>query len=140
MFCKDILQKFPGNLKRATAQAPCRKRSAMESFFNEIAGMNSIPATSLKKAFTKDVYLWIYYNFQSFHRKNLHELSFFDKIQGCVLQGCSFIKTLVHCRLFSQIFFSNFIFCKQLVFGIFSKRICGEFHLRQSCSLKTVGL
>ena len=40
-------------------------------------------------------------------------------------------------KFFSQTFF---IFFKQLVFGIFSKRICGEFPLRQSCSLKTVGL
>ena len=64
--------------------------------------MNFRPATSVKKASTKDVYLWIYQNFQSFYRKVLHELSFFDKIQGCVLQGCSFIKALVHYRLFSQ--------------------------------------
>ena len=55
-----------------------------------------------KKASTKDVYLWIYYNFQSFYRKVLHELSSSDKIQGCVLQGCSFIKTLLHYRLFSE--------------------------------------
>ena len=74
----------------------------MESFLNEIAVMNSRPATSVKKASTKDVYLWIFQNFQSFYRKVLHELSVFDKIQGCVLQCCSFIKTLLHYILFSQ--------------------------------------
>ena len=52
---------------------------------------------------------------------SLHELSFFDKIEGCVLQGCSFIKTLVHCRLFflkKQLFLS---FSKQLLSGTFSE-------------------
>ena len=83
--------------------------------------MNSRPATSEKVASTKDVYLWIYWNFESFYRKVLHELSFFDEIQGCVLQVCSFIKTLVHYRLFPQ---KNtfFIFFKQLVFSIFPKQ------------------
>ena len=28
--------------------------------FNDIAGMNSRPATSVKKTSTKDVYLWMY--------------------------------------------------------------------------------
>ena len=73
--------------------------------------MNSRPATSVK---------------ESLHQgclpvNVLHELSFFDKIQGCVLQGCSFIKTLVHFRLVSQKKYF-FIFFKQLVFGKFSKK------------------
>ena len=61
-----------------------------------------------------------YITFQSFYRKALHQLSFFDEIQGCVLQGCSFIKTLVYYRSFSQK--KDFIFFKQLVFGTFSKK------------------
>ena len=36
------------NLERATTQDPCRKSSVMD-VFNEIAGMNSRPATSVKK-------------------------------------------------------------------------------------------
>ena len=46
---------------------------------------------------------------------------FFDEIQGCVLQVCSFIKTLVHYRIFSQKK-TFFIFFKQLVFSIFPKQ------------------
>ena len=74
-----------------------------------------------RSASTKNVYLKIYKNFLSFYRKVLHELSFFDKIEGCVLKGCSFIKTLVHYRLFPQKK-TLFIFFKQLVFGTFSKK------------------
>ena len=56
--------------------------------------------------------------FQTFYRKVLHELSVSNKIQGCVLQGCSFIKTLLHYRLFSKK--KTFLyFFKQQVFGTF---------------------
>ena len=74
----------------------------MESFLMKLLGWTLDLQLQWKKASTKDVYLWIYYNFQSFYRKVLHELSGSDKIQGCVLQGCSFIKTLLHYRLFSE--------------------------------------
>ena len=47
-FAKISLRKFLDNLKRATAQDPCRKRSLMD-LFNEIAEINSRPATSVKK-------------------------------------------------------------------------------------------
>ena len=49
-FVKISRRKFLDNLKRAAAQDPFRKSSVMESFFNEIAGMNSRPATSVKKS------------------------------------------------------------------------------------------
>ena len=76
----------------------------------------------MKKASTKDVYRWIYQNFQSFYRKALHELSFFDRIQGCVLQGCGFIKTLLHYRLFYSKKKLSLFFFKQLVFDTFPEK------------------
>ena len=41
-------------------------------------------------------------NFHRFYKKVVHELRFFDKIEGCMLRGCKFIKMLVHHRVFSQ--------------------------------------
>ena len=35
---------------------PYGKTSVLESFFNEIAGINSRPASLVKKASTKDIY------------------------------------------------------------------------------------
>ena len=43
-------------------------------------------------------------------------LLFFYRTELCVLQGCNFIKTLVH-----HIFFLKIFFLKQLVFGAYSK-------------------
>ena len=56
-FAKISRRKFLYNLKRATAQHPCRRFSVMESFFMKLLGMTFRPATSVKKASTKDVYL-----------------------------------------------------------------------------------
>ena len=74
----------------------------MELFLMKLLRWTLDLQLQLKKAATKDIYPWIYQNFQSFYRKVLHELSLFDKIQGCVLQYCSFIKTLLHYIFFSQ--------------------------------------
>ena len=93
----------------------------MESLLMKLLGWTLDLQIQWKKASTKDVYLWIYQNFQSFYRKVLHEPNLFDKIQGSVLQGCSFIKTLLHYRLFSQKK-TLFIFFKQLVFGTFPEQ------------------
>ena len=43
-------------------------------------------------------------------------LFWIEKIEDCVLQGCNFIKTLVH-----HIFFLKIFFLKQLVLGTYSK-------------------
>ena len=52
--------------------------------------------------------------------KVLDEPCFFDKIEGCVMQACSFIVTLVHHRLFSpKTTFSFFILLKKA--GLFQK-------------------
>ena len=101
-FAKISRRKFLDNLKRATAQDSCRKSSVVKSFLIKLPGWTLDLQLQWEKPSTKYVYLWIYWNFQSFYRKVLHELSFFDKIQGYVLQGWSFIKMLVHYRLFSQ--------------------------------------
>ena len=73
-----------------------------------------------KKASTKEVYLRaVYYK----------------------VRGWNFIKTLVHYVLFSQKKrVLLFLFFPRLVFHAYSKRICGEFSIKESCSLNTVGL
>ena len=81
---------------------PYGKTSVLQSLSNELAGINSRLASLVKKASTKDIYLQIYQKFQRFYRKVLHELRLFHKTEGYVLQGCNFIKKLVHHRLFSQ--------------------------------------
>ena len=84
-FAKMSRRKFLDNLKRATAQDPHRKISVMESFLMKLQGWTLGLQLQWKKP-----------------PPSLHELSFFDKIEVCVLQDCSFIETLVHCRFFSQ--------------------------------------
>ena len=78
-------RKFIHNIKRATTQDPCRKSSVMD-LFNEFAGMNSRPATSVKKILYQGCLRVNILELSGFYRKVLHELSFFDKIQVCVLQ------------------------------------------------------
>ena len=58
-FAKISRRKSSDNLKRVTVKNPYRKTSALESHFNEIAGINSRLA-SFVKAPTKHIYLWIY--------------------------------------------------------------------------------
>ena len=82
-------------------------RTTFVSFLNESAGINAKCAISVKKE-----------HFEVCYRKVLHKLRFFfDKIGGCVLQDCIFIKTQVH-----QIFFSQNILSKTVSFWhIFQK-------------------
>ena len=47
-FVKISRRKFLDNLKRATAQDPCRKSSVMESVLMKLLGMFFRPGTSLK--------------------------------------------------------------------------------------------
>ena len=83
--------------------------------------MNSKPATSVKKKPPLRMFTCEYIRtFGSSRERSCMSSVFFDKIQGCVLQRWSFIKTLVHYRLFSQKRLSLFFF-KQLVFGTFPK-------------------
>ena len=101
-FAKVSCRKFSDNLKRVTVQNPCRKNSVVQSLFNETAGINSRPATLVKKKNRHQGGLPVNI-FQCFYRKVLHELYFFDKIERCILQSCfiNFINTLVHHRLFT---------------------------------------
>ena len=73
------------------------------SLFKEIAGINSRLVSFVKKLLR-----------QRHLPVNILELSallqegltrapfFFDKTEGCVLQGCNFVKKLVHHRRFSK--------------------------------------
>ena len=49
----------------------------------------------------------MYYNFQRFYRKVLQKLRFFDKIEGCALQGCTSIKLAHHWRFSQNILFNT---------------------------------
>ena len=49
-FAKTSRIKFPENLKRVTVKNPYVKTSVLESFFNEIAGINSRLASLVKKS------------------------------------------------------------------------------------------
>ena len=49
-FAKISRKKFSGNLKRVTVKNPYRRTSALESLFNEIAGINSRLASLVKKS------------------------------------------------------------------------------------------
>ena len=89
-------RKFLDNLKRATAYDSCRKSSVMK-LFNEIARMNSRPATPVTKNPPPRMFTCEYIRtFRASTERPCMSSAFFDKIQGCVLKGCSFIKTLVH--------------------------------------------
>ena len=62
--------------------------------------MNSRPAITVKKSLHQGRLPVNILELPELLQK--HQLSFFDEIQGCVLHGCSFIKTLVHYKPFSQ--------------------------------------
>ena len=49
-------RKFSEILKRGALQNPCQIIPVVESVLKKIAGMNSRPAFSLKKVFTKENY------------------------------------------------------------------------------------
>ena len=66
----------------------------MESFFNEIAGINSRPEALVKKHPSRRFTYEYIYNF--IFSASTEGLMLFDKIEGYVLQGCIFIKALFH--------------------------------------------
>ena len=47
---ENVLQRFSDNLRKVTVRNPYEKTSALESFFNEFAGINSKLASLLKKS------------------------------------------------------------------------------------------
>ena len=58
---ENVLQRYLAEnftiiLKKVTVKNPYEKPSALESLFNEIAGINSRLASLVKKASTKDIY------------------------------------------------------------------------------------
>ena len=95
--------KVSDNLKRVIVKNPYEKTSVLEFLFNEIAGINSRLASLVKKSLhQRHLPVNKLELLQRFYRKVIHELRFFHKTEGCVLQGFNFIRKLVHHRLFSQ--------------------------------------
>ena len=74
-FAKISRRKFSDNLKRVTVKNPYEKTSVFTCYIRTFSA-------STGRSYMSSV--------------------FFHKSEGCVLQGCNFIKKLVHHRLFSQ--------------------------------------
>ena len=77
------------------------------------------------------------WNFHRLFMNVLHELRFFDKIEGCMLRGCNFIKMLLLHRVFSQNIFKTasfrYIFEKKSVVSFFMVKLQSE-----NCRLVTL--
>ena len=116
---ENALQRYlADNLKRVTVKNPYDKTAVLESLFNESAGINSrLASFNEKKPAPKTFTCEYTRTFSASTRRSYISSVFFHKTEGCVLQGCNFIKKLVHHRLFSR----N-IFLRQLVFGTYSKK------------------
>ena len=94
--------------------------------FNEITEINARPL--VKKGLHQGGLPGNILDFQHFYRMALHELRFYEKIEDCVLQGCNFIKTLVHYIFFLQnIPFKTasfgYIFQRQFVLSSFYSKV-----------------
>ena len=116
-FLKVLLHSFPKSCSYSAEshpreKPPIGKTSLVESFFRKIAGIDSRPATLLKRSFHHRCFPEIHRNFTaSSERSNV--CSILNKIVGCDLQGLNFVKMLVHLR--------------QLVLGTYSQeKICSE--------------
>ena len=91
--------------------------------FKEIAKINSRPL--VEKGLHQEGLPVNILELSALPQEGLTWARFFENIEDCVLQGCNFIKTLVHHILFLQ----N-IFFKTASFWIYiPKTICGEFSL-----------
>ena len=101
-FAKISRRKFLDNLKRATAQDPGRKSSVMKSFLMKLLGMTFRPATSVKKSLHQRCLPVNILELSKLLQKGLALAQLFWWNTACALQDCSFIKMLVHYRLFSQ--------------------------------------
>ena len=102
-FAKISRRKFSDNLKKVTFKNPYEKTSVLESLFNEIAGINSRLAPLVKKKPPPKAFTCEYIRtFSASTGRSYMSSVFFHKTEGCLLQGCNFIKKLVHHRLFSQ--------------------------------------
>ena len=102
-FAKISRRKFSDNLKRVTLKNPYGKTSVLEFLFNEIAGINSRLASLVKKKPPPKIFTFEYIRtFSAPTGRSYMSTAFFHKTEGCVLQGCNFIKKLVYHRVFSQ--------------------------------------
>ena len=105
-FAKISRRKFSNSLKRVTVKNPYGITSVLESLFNKIAGINSRLATLVKKKPPPKTFICDYIRtFSASTGRSYMSSVFFNKTEGCVLQGCNFIKKLVHHRLFFKILF-----------------------------------
>ena len=70
---------------------------------HEIAGINYQPVTLVKKSLHQEgLFTCKWIEPSALLQEVIYEHHFFDKIEIYVLQGCNFIITLVHHRIFSR--------------------------------------
>ena len=136
-FSKISRRKFSDNLRRVTMKSPYGRTSALESLYNEIAGINSSFASLVKKSSHERQLFVNILEFSALLQEGLTGAPFFQKTEGFVLHGCTLLRSWS-----TKDFFLKLLFFKTASFWyIFQKvSVMSYLNSKQSCSLDTVGL